>query len=95
MLKTYFPYKSDKPDKKFFIITSQGKKVYFGAAGMSDYTIHKDPLRRDRYIQRHQKREGHLWNKAGIDSPSFWSRFLLWNLPSFELSYKYIKKNFL
>lgn len=91
----YYPYKSDKPNKKFFIITSSGKKIYFGQAGASDMTLHKDPLRRDNYIQRHIKREGHLWNKKGIDTPSFWSRWYLWNLPTKEASYNYIKQNFL
>lgn len=91
----YYPYTSDKPDKKFFIITSRGNKVYFGQAGASDYTIHKDPIRKIRYINRHQKREGHLWNKRGIDTPSFWSRFLLWEKPTLYESYDYIKKNFL
>ena len=28
----YYPYKSDKPDKKYYIITSNDKKVYFGQA---------------------------------------------------------------
>lgn len=91
----YYPYTSDKPDKKFFIITSRGNKVYFGQAGASDYTIHKDPIRKIRYINRHQKREGYLWNKRGIDTPSFWSRFLLWEKPTLYESYDYIKKNFL
>ena len=29
----YKPYKSDKPEKKYYIITESGKKIYFGAAG--------------------------------------------------------------
>ena len=35
------PYKSDKPDKKYYIVTENDIIVYFGAAGMSDFTIHK------------------------------------------------------
>jgi hypothetical protein len=27
----YYPYKSDKPNKKYYIITNNNKKVYFGA----------------------------------------------------------------
>lgn len=87
----YYPYKSDKPDKKFFIITSSGKRVYFGFANASDYTIHKDPLRKNRYIQRHQKRE----NWGDKDTAGFWSRWYLWNLPTKEASYNDIKKRFL
>ena len=28
----YYPYKSDKPNKKYYIITNNNKKVYFGAS---------------------------------------------------------------
>ena len=35
----YYPYKSDKPNKKYYIITNNNKKVYFGASGYSDFTI--------------------------------------------------------
>ena len=54
MLK-YYPYKSDKPEKKYYIITESGKKVYFGQAGASDFTQHKDEGRKQRYINRHKK----------------------------------------
>jgi len=88
----YYPYKSDKPNKKFYIITSKNKKVYFGAAGMSDMTIHKDEVRKLRYIMRHQKNEN--WTKSGIDPAGFWSRWYLWNKPTLEASYNDIKKRF-
>jgi len=88
----YYPYKSDKPNKKFYIITSKNKKVYFGAAGMSDFTIHKDEVRKLKYIMRHQKKEN--WTKSGIDTPGFWSRWYLWNKPTLEASYNDIKKRF-
>ena len=65
MLK-YYPYKSDKPDKKYYIITHNGKKVYFGAAGMSDFTIHKDEARKQRCINRHKRNEN--WTISGKDS---------------------------
>jgi hypothetical protein len=89
----YYPYKSDKPNKKFYIITSNNKKVYFGSAGMSDFSIHKDEARKLRYIVRHQKREN--WTKTGIDTAGFWSRWYLWNKPTLEASYNDIKKRFL
>lgn len=93
-MKFYYPYPSDRPEKKYYIITNQGKRVYFGQAGASDYTIHKDPERKQRYINRH-KREEHLWNKSGINTPSFWSRFLLWEKPTIREAYSYIKTNYL
>jgi len=91
----YYPYISDKPEKKYYIITNEGKKIYFGQAGASDYTQHKDPIRKMRYINRHKKREEKFWNKSGINTASFWSRFLLWEKPTIKESYDYIKQNFL
>ena len=85
----YYPYKSDKPDKKYYIITNSGRRVYFGAAGMSDFTIHKDEARKQRYINRHKNNEN--WTKSGIDTAGFWSRWYLWNKPTKQQSYNDIK----
>ena len=93
-MKIYYPYPSDKPDKKYYIITKDNKRVYFGAAGYSDFTQHKDEDRKNRYIKRHEKNESKFWNKSGIDTPSFWSRFLLWHKPSIKESYEDIKNRF-
>jgi hypothetical protein len=90
-MKQYYPYKSDIWDKKYYIITNTGKKVYFGATGYQDFTQHKDEVRKNAYIQRHQKRED--WNDP--DTAGFWSRWLLWNKPSIRASYEDIKKNHL
>ena len=92
-MKNYFPYKSDKPEKKYYIITKDNKRVYFGAAGMSDFLHHKNEERKNRYILRHEKNEN--WTKSCIDSAGFWSRWLLWNKPTIESSYQDIKKRFL
>ena len=73
----YKLYDSTRADKKFMVITPQGKKVHFGAAGYEDYTTHKDDERKQRYISRHQHNED--WTASGLDTPGFWSRFLLWN----------------
>ena len=42
-------------------------KIYilpFGDARFEDYTMHKDPDRRERYLLRHKKNED--WDKSGI-----------------------------
>ena len=88
----YFHYKSDKPNKKYYIITNDNKKVYFGASGYSDFTIHKDEARKQRYINRHKTNE--VWSKSGIDTAGFWSRWILWHLPTIKESYQDIKKRF-
>ena len=84
----YKPIKSDKPDKKFYIITKSGKRVYFGSANASDYTIHKDPLRKDLYIKRHSKM-GEDWNNP--DTAGFWARWYLWEEPTKKEAYNKIK----
>jgi hypothetical protein len=93
-MKKYYPYKSiDKPEKKFYIITNDNKKVYFGAAGYEDFTTHKDEARKQRYIARHKKNED--WTKSGINSAAFWSRFYLWEYPTKKQAYENIKKKYI
>ena len=92
-MKYYFPYPSDKPEKKYYIITKDNKRVYFGQASASDFTKHKDEDRKNRYINRHKKNED--WGKSGIDTAGFWSRWLLWNKTTIKESYQDIKKRFL
>lgn len=92
-MKIYYPYPANDGKHKYYIITSTGKKVLFGAYDMSDYTIHKDAERKMRYIERHKKREEHLWNKSGINSPSFWSRYYLWEYPNKSQAYEHIRNN--
>jgi len=92
-LHYYYPYKSDKPEKKYYIITKSEKKIYFGQANASDFTLHKNEARKQLYINRHKNNEN--WTKSGIDTAGFWSRWLLWNKPSIKESYEDIKKRFL
>ena len=66
--------------KKYYVIY-KGKKINFGAKGMSDYTIHKDKARRDRYRARHSKiklKDGRFAYKVK-ESPAFWSWTILWS----------------
>lgn len=88
----YEIYKSTQPNKKFMVITPTGKKIHFGLFGAEDYTIHKDIERKKRYITRHQKNEN--WNKSGINTAGFWSRWLLWNKPTLNLSMQNIMDKF-
>lgn len=88
-IKFYYPYTSDKPDKKFFIYTNDGKKVYFGASGYEHFTNgHLDIKRRDAYLLRHQKKEN--WNNP--NSAGFWSTRFLWLYPTYKEAYEIIKK---
>lgn len=79
--------KSTNAKKKYMVIIYDNdmnkiKTVHFGAAGMSDYTKHKDEERKQRYIDRHKKREN--WND--IKTAGFWSKHLLWNKSTLKAS---------
>ena len=81
--------KSTNKNKKFDVVVD-GKKISFGAVGYSDYTIHKDPERKERYIARHKKNED--WNKSGIKTAGYWSKHLLWNKDTLTKSIDDISK---
>ena len=81
--------KSTNKNKKFDAIVDD-KKISFGAVGYSDYTIHKDPERKERYIARHKKNED--WNKSGIKTAGYWSKHLLWNKDTLTKSIDDISK---
>lgn len=87
--------KADDKIHKYIVIlknldTNRTKTIKFGAYGMSDYTQHKDNKRKDRYIERHKKKED--WQDP--TTKGFWSRWLLWNLPTIKESYNDIIKRF-
>lgn len=66
------------------------KTTHFGAAGMSDYTKHKDPERKQRYLTRHKKREN--WND--FTSAGSLSRYILWGEPTLQKSIDKYKHKF-
>jgi len=86
--------KSLKPKKKYDAVfeTEEGKEktISFGAAGMSDFTIHKDKARKERYLNRHKKNEN--WEKP--DTPGALSRWILWNKKTLKASLKDYKNKF-
>ena len=74
--------KSSKKSKKLDAIIGGTKTVSFGAKGYSDYTLHKDPERKQRYIDRHKKNED--WTLSGIKTPGFYAKHVLWNKPTLK-----------
>ena len=89
----YYPYPANNGKHKYYIITASGKRVLFGAFGYEDYTTHKDPARKARYIARHKNKEN--WTKSGIDTAGWFSRWLLWEEPNIRDAYKKIKDKLL
>ena len=71
---------SDKPTKKFEARIDGKKSIHFGQAGASDFTIHKDTERKNRYLDRHSKNED--WHNPL--TAGFYARWLLWNKPTLK-----------
>ena len=84
--------KAKEPDKKYDARIDGTKTVSFGQKGASDYTKHKTPDRKDRYIDVHKKNEG--WMKSGAKAAGFCSKHVLWNKPNLKASIDDIKKMF-
>ena len=81
--------KSSNTEKKFDAIV-EGKKISFGASGYSDFTKHKDPERKERYIERHRVNQN--WND--LKTAGAWAKHLLWNKPTITASIKDMEKKF-
>lgn len=78
--------------KKWMVTFPNNHATHFGAQGYQDYTQHRNPDRKERYITRHRANEN--WTRSGIETAGFWSRWLLWEKPSLEDAIKNIEKKF-
>jgi len=85
--------RSPKAGKKWratFEHDGRQKHTDFGAAGMEDFTQHKDPERAQRYRQRHAKDlETHDPTRAG-----YLSYYILWASPNLDSNIRAYKKRF-
>lgn len=88
---TVSPWKTKKWAALFeHRITQKHKTVHFGAAGMGDYTLHRDPARLARYLVRHKTNED--WHN--YLTPGALSRWILWNKPSMSASIADYRRRF-
>lgn len=82
--------KSPLKTKKYRAHFDDGTHTDFGASGYSDFTIHKDPERAERYRARHKKDlETNDPKRAG-----YLSYYILWSAPTFEEGLKIYKNKF-
>ena len=78
-------------EKKFNAVVNGTKTIPFGAKGMSDFTIHKDEERKQRYINRHRKKNEDWTNPL---TAGFYSYYVLWNKPTIKESIEDMNKRF-
>ena len=92
--KAKYPYKY----KVSLEVDDKAKTIKFGRKPYKDFTIYStmdEELARERkkaYLRRHKAKEN--WNKSGITTRGFWSRWILWNQPTVEESLKHVKLRF-
>jgi hypothetical protein len=87
----YILKKSTRKDKKLMVITPYKKIIHFGASGYSDFTIHKDKKRRERYLNRHKTNEN--WNDP--NTAGFWATHILWGIsPNISTCIRFIEKKY-
>ena len=84
--------KSDNKNKKYKAVIDGKKTIHFGAKGYEDFTTHKDKDRKQRYIDRHKKRED--WGASGVDTAGFYSKHVLWNKDTLTKSVDDLNKRF-
>ena len=87
--------KSTNPKKKLMAVfsskdSSRTKTTHFGSAGMSDFPTHKDAARKQRYLDRHRKREN--WQEP--TSAGSLARWILWNKETRRSSISDFKSRF-
>ena len=56
-MRTVVLSKSDRAAKKYKVRVGN-KTIHFGAAGYEDFTTHKDPKRKARYLAQHKNEIG-------------------------------------
>jgi hypothetical protein len=66
--------KSNRKNKRFMAIFSNGKKIHFGLKGGSTYIDHHDVLKRLNYLKRHEVNEN--WDDPYTAGAL--SSYLLW-----------------
>jgi len=90
-MNVFILQKSYLPSKKFQITdVDTGKTIHFGAKGYSDYTIHKDVERKNRYIARHKPRE----NFNDLNTAGAWAKWISWSHPTINESIKAMERHF-
>ena len=70
--------------------TKDERRIPFGAKGMSDYTLNKNPLRRQSYLSRHRSRED--WTNPMTAGAL--SRWILWESTSIQEAVRKFRRRF-
>jgi hypothetical protein len=67
-------YESTRKDKKFMVQNPQGRWVHFGQKGYSDWHLHKDLERKNKFKTRNAR-----WANSEKWTPAHLAYWVLWN----------------
>ena len=67
-------YLSTRKDKKYMVVSPDGKKIHFGDVNYTDFSKHLDKDRQKSFFNRN-----HKWKDAKPYTPANLSFYLLWN----------------
>ena len=97
MVKLISFKRSEIPDKKYQVTLetneNRTRTIHFGDSNSKDYTLYSPLEREDRkraYIARHKVTED--WSDPL--TAGFWSKHILWNLPTVTASLQATKRKF-
>ena len=79
-MKTGIPIKSNRKNKKFKVLTPNGKIIHFGDSRYEYFTQHKDKKRQENYCKRARgikNKKGELTYKDP-ESANYYSYKFLW-----------------
>ena len=82
--------RSHLPNKKYDAVINGKKTVPFGQKGASDFTIHKDEARKQRYLDRHKTTE----NWTDPKTAGFYSRWLTGEKPTLKQAAANLNRKF-
>ena len=74
----------------FTLDNGRTRTVHFGSAGASDYTQHRDPVRKQQYLARHAPRED--WDNPMTAGAL--ARWILWNKDTLHSSIQDYRRRF-
>lgn len=92
-MKFHLEPATDKTHRYVGVFTQEDgstHRVPFGDATMENYTIHKNPLRRQSYLSRHRTRED--WSDP--KTAGALSRWILWEATSLQEAVRKFKRRF-